>query len=314
MHIKKHHSGWEKEWLEGNLTSDEVTEKLGNSNEAATLLKAGDKIALFNTPEKRSKEEIWSILVDKVNQESETKTIPLYSRSVWISVAAAVVMLVGAFYVFKTIDTVKYNVPLGQTASFSLPDNSKVTLNAGSVLRFSKRKWKSERSLFLEGEAFFEVQKGSNFSVNTELGKIEVLGTSFNVRAYNDILSVACKTGKVRVSGPLQSKQIITPGLKVKAFKNKALEAPIEINTASIDTWINGEIEIQSWALKEVFEEIERQFNVSVEIKGFNSSENFYSGYLDRSNLEASLDELMISYKLQYEIIEKDRVVISVKE
>lgn len=314
MHEKKHDSGWEREWLEGKLSSDKVIEKLGNTRETATLLKAGDKAALLNTPEKRSKEEIWSILVDKVNQESETKIIPLYSRRVWIGVAASVVMLVGAFFLFKTIDTVKFNAPFGQTASFNLPDNSIVTLNAGSTLRFSKRKWKNERSLFLEGEAFFEVQKGSNFSVNTELGKIEVLGTSFNVRAYNDILTVACKTGKVRVSGPLKSKQIITPGLKVRALKNKSLEVPTEINTESIDTWIAGEIEIQSWALKEVFEEIERQFNVTVEIDGFNPSENFYSGYLNRSNLEASLDELMISYKLQYEIIEKGRVVITGKE
>ena len=314
MQEKKHDSGWEREWLEGKLSSDEVIEKLGNTRETAILLKAAEKAALLNTPEKRSKEEIWSILVVKVNQESETKIIPLYNRRVWIGVAASILMLVGAFFLFKTVDTVKYNAPFGQTATFNLPDNSIVTLNAGSTLRFSKRNWKSERSLFLEGEAFFEVQKGSNFSVNTELGKIEVLGTSFNVRAYNDILTVACKTGKVRVSGPLNSKQIITPGLKVRALKNKALEIPTEVNTEGIDTWIDGEIEIQSWALKEVFEEIERQFNVTVEIDGFNASENFYSGYLNRSNLEASLDELMISYKLQYEIIEKDRIIIKGKD
>jgi transmembrane sensor len=314
MQENKHHSGWERELLEGKLSSDEVMEKLGKTGETMALIKAIEQTALFKPPEKRSKEEIWSVLVDKVNQEKQTKVIPLYSRRVWIGVAASIVLLIGAFFLFNYDDTVIHETNFGQTASFHLPDNSVVTLNAGSTLSYSKRNWKNERSLSLQGEAFFKVQKGSNFEVNTRLGKVEVLGTSFNVRAYNDILVVACKTGKVRVSGPLNSKQIITPGLKVKALQNTALEAPIEIDTESIDTWIDGEIEIQSWALQEVFEEIERQFNVKVEVEGINPSESVYSGYLDRSNLEASLDELMISYKLQYEIKGKDRVIITGRE
>jgi len=310
MQEKKHHKGWERDWLEGNLSSEEVKEKLGETGEIATLLKAGEQTALFNTPEKRSKEEIWSVLVDKVNQESKTKVIPLYSRRVWISIAASIVLLIGAFFLFNFNDTVNHKTNFGQTASFRLPDNSVVTLNAGSALSYSKRKWKNERSLSLQGEAFFEVQKGSTFTVITNLGKVEVLGTSFNVRAYKDVLVVACKTGKVRVTDVLDTSQEITPGLKVKTVENGRLEAPTEIDIEIIDTWIDGEIEVQSWALEEVFEEIERQFNVKVELEGITPLENIYSGYLDRDNLKASLDEIMITYGLQYEIKEKNRVII----
>ena len=146
--------------------------------------------------------------------------------------------------------------------------------------------------------------------MNTKLGKVEVLGTSFNVRIYKDVLVVACKTGKVRVTGTLQTTQIITPGQKVKTLSSGQLEGPTEVDPESIDTWISGEIEIQSWALQEVFEEIERQFDIQVEFEDFEPSEHSYTGYLNRKNLKTTLDEMRISMGFEYDMTEKDRVII----
>jgi ferric-dicitrate binding protein FerR (iron transport regulator) len=61
-------------------------------------------------------------------------------------------------------------------------------LNAASKLSFNEKKWADQRALTLEGEAFFKVQKGQTFSVNTTAGVITVLGTQFNVKERKTIL------------------------------------------------------------------------------------------------------------------------------
>ena len=313
MHEKGHHIDWERDWLEGNLSSEEVKEKMGRTDEIVALLRSGEQAARLNVPTKRSKEEIWSILVDKVNEEPKTRVIPLHTRT-WISIAASIVLLVGAFFVFKQIDTVNHKTAFGQTASFRLPDNSVVTLNAGSALSYSKRKWKRERSLSLKGEAFFEVQKGSNFEVNTKLGLVEVLGTSFNVKTYNKQLVVACKTGKVRVTATDQVTHVITPGQRVRAKLNEVMEAPEEIPASGIDSWIEGEIEIESTNLDEVFQELERQFDIKVELGTPKPIQGSYSGYFKRNDLKSTLDEMCLSMGLEYEIQNDDKVMIRNKK
>ncbi len=314
MHEKEHHREWERDWLEGNLSSDEVMEKMGRTDEIVALLRSGAQAAKLRVPEKRSKEEIWSILVDKVDQERETKVIPLHRRY-WIAVAASVVLLVGAFFLFKAVDTVTYKTSFGQTASFHLPDNSVVTLNAGSALSYSKRNWKDERSLSMKGEAFFEVQKGSNFTVNTRLGKVEVLGTSFNVRIYNGELVVSCKTGKVRVTDNESEMETITPGERVKAKKLGMVDVPKAIALEQIDAWIDGERELESISFKEITKEIERQFDIDVQLDGLNPSDMdaVLTTWITRDDLGKTLDELTLASGHIYEIKGNDKVIIKSK-
>ncbi len=313
MYGKTHHSEWEKDWLEGNLSGEEVVEKMGKTDEIVALIKSGEQAARFSVPEKRSKEEIWSILVDKVNQEPETKVIPLHRRT-WIGIAASIVLLAGAFFLYQALDVVTYKTSFGETASFRLPDNSTVTLNAGSALSFSKRKWKNERSLSMDGEAFFEVQHGSKFTVNTDLGKVEVLGTSFDVKAYDDEMIVACKTGKVRVTGVAEDSEIITPGFRVRALENGEVEEPQEVSLEEIDSWISGEIAFISASMDEVIEELERQFDIKVELKDVETESIRYNGSLYRDNLDNTMKEFSLTYKhLEYEIKDK-KVTISAKQ
>ena len=314
MYEKEHHIVCVREWLEGKISSEEMLDKMGGSDEVVMLLKSGEQAAKLKVPEKKSKEEIWSILVDKVKQEPETKVIPLHRRTWVLSVAASIVLLIGAFFVFKTVDTVSYKTSFGETASFRLPDNSIVTLNAGSALNFSKRTWKRTRSLSLQGEAFFQVQKGSNFEVKTRLGKVEVLGTSFNVRVNRGELIVACKTGKVRVTSKAETKQEITPGIKIKASKTGVVQEPIEVKTEDIDSWIDGrEREFESWSLSDVFEELEKQFKVKVEFDGLETVDldQRISAYITRGDIQGTLDVLVaVAGNLEYEIKNKRRVIL----
>ena len=84
----------------------------------------------------------------------------------------------------------------------TLPDNSIVTLRGGSELSYAPYWWFADRSLQFEGEAFFDVEKGSSFTVQSDNGVTQVLGTSFSIYANDENYEVFCKTGKVKSSFP----------------------------------------------------------------------------------------------------------------
>src|SRR5690606_4696634 len=88
----------------------------------------------------------------------------------------------------------------GEIRQVQLPDGSTVTLNAASTIEYNSLTWFLRRKISLNGEAFFKVLKGPSFSVGAGKASVEVLGTSFNVKQRNDIVSVACFTGKVTVN------------------------------------------------------------------------------------------------------------------
>ena len=73
-------------------------------------------------------------------------------------------------------------------------------LNSKSTITFNKHNWDTNRTLELNGEAFFDVEKGNTFTVKTSQGNVSVLGTEFNVNASVDFFRVSCYEGKVKVS------------------------------------------------------------------------------------------------------------------
>ena len=97
----------------------------------------------------------------------------------WVAAASIVVIfsvsiLIGTHT--KTVSTLAM-----QHKIIELPDGSKMTLNAQSNATYKPYLWMINRQVKLNGEAFFEVQKGENFEVLSGLGSTEVLGTSFNI-------------------------------------------------------------------------------------------------------------------------------------
>ncbi|MEH6705328.1 MAG: FecR domain-containing protein [Galbibacter orientalis] len=101
-------------------------------------------------------------------------------------------------------DTIKYtNIKIadkGERLHFYLPDSSSVILNAGATLKYNQ-KFSNPRSVFLNGEAFFEVTKDQNnpFIVHTAEVDVEVVGTSFGVLASTEKQTISLETGKVNV-------------------------------------------------------------------------------------------------------------------
>ena len=134
-----------------------------------------------------------SLFSNENKQTKATKNRRIIYMAKWsFSVAASVLIILSCGLLFREykysqssqIQTV--TVPAGQRAEIVLSDGTKVWLNARSTLTYAANFGKDSRNVELDGEAYFEVAKNSGmpFFVNTEHNKIKVVGTSFNVSAY----------------------------------------------------------------------------------------------------------------------------------
>ena len=265
MEEKKHHTNWEREWLEGNISSDEASKYAPDNTPFDAFAQFIEGASQLDVPRDTSTEQAWGKLQSKIGADSSPKVISLTRRNWLIGIAASFILALGAFFLLPTAtDQTIINTGLAEYNSVQLPDGSTVHLNAVSNVSFSKKAWKESRELNLNGEAFFEVKRGSNFTVNTELGTVQVLGTSFNVRERNGQLIVACKTGKVRVTDAASGKFVdITPGKFVVA-ENGDLSEVEEINTNRVASWMKNEFDFESLAIQEVFSELERQYDITI--------------------------------------------------
>ena len=244
-----------------------------------------------------SKEDVWRKMEGKlstppeVEQEQvrkQTKVISINWKRYSIAASIAILLGVVGFMKFYTIEFTSVN---GETLSVILPDNSKVFLNGESSIQYSPYWWNFNRQLSFEGEAFFEVEKGSEFTVFSKNGTTQVLGTSFNILAEDGIYEVFCKTGKVKVSGDVDSK-VIFPGTLAVLSSTGKIEISEDVKAEEILAWRTNEFIFNTTPLTKVIRELERHYNVEIVASNLNLKEILFSGSLSR---EASLTEVLES-------------------
>jgi len=215
-----------------------------------------------------------------------------------LAVAASVVIIMGIFLTINRTDSLTETTLAQQHRTVTLPDGSTVKLNASSTVVFDEE-WADERSIHLDGEAFFDVKKGSRFQVITDNGTVEVLGTSFNVFSREDDFKVACKTGKVRVSS--DTKQVIlTPNLATLKSSDGLVEP---FSTLSQDDWTRGYFAFDDEPLENVFEELERQFGVTVLAK--DSEKGRFTGEFSAEDLDTALRVICGPMDMDYRVDEQ---------
>lgn len=179
----------------------------------------------------KPKEEIWSEILDKMEHRntSSLKIKPLHIH--YFRYAAAIFILFIGISAFMSLYSIKIETQLAQQKQLLLPDNSLVTLYEQSSLSYKPFIWKFLRSVKLEGEGFFEVQKGKTFEVVSDKGKTVVLGTSFTVYSRDNDYYVRCKTGKVKVIEFKNHNQVtITGGQKALLIPEGYFKVVNDIN------------------------------------------------------------------------------------
>ena len=224
--------------------------------------------------------------------------------SVSIAVAASLLVLVGMYLMFMTGFTVETTV--AEKLKHELPDESLVQLNALSTIHYSKRSWSHNRELFLEGEAYFKVKKGSQFIVKTTYGHVVVVGTAFNVFARDEAFRVSCAAGEVAVHTTGDEKLSIVQGEEVVLENGQLHKRKAERSRAA--SWLQNVTYFEEASISEVVQEMERQYQVDVQFN--EQSEKRYSGPMPHDDLDLALDVLCKALQLKYTYEGTSKVII----
>jgi ferric-dicitrate binding protein FerR (iron transport regulator) len=280
-------------WLSGEL-SDEEAKALTESGELAALQEVIGAVDQFKL-KPYDKEAAFA----KLDLKPKAKLRRLPVRTI-LAVAASVVALIIAGLSFWGDGTVNLSTPHGKTLAFTLPDGSTGTLNAGSSLNYDGDAWPKERIIELQGEAYFDVKSGSTFRVLTQNGEVEVLGTQFNVRAWNKRFIVECYEGRVKVQRGSQL-DTLTKGTMVTIANGQSKKENIAQNQPN---WQNGIIVFDAAEATEVLDEAERLYDIQLE--GKEQLIGTFSGNLHRDSLEKFLDKLIFNGE-KYKAVKLDQ-------
>ncbi len=258
-----------------------------------------------------SKKEAYNQLMKKISETDFTKSRQLPNRPVryLLAAAAGVLLIMSIWWAWDSLTTQSVVAAKGYQTDYQLPDGSRISLNADTRLSFQRASFSKKRDVNLDGEAFFNVEKGSTFTVVTSLANIKVLGTSFNVYARDNSFRVSCFSGKVRVTSGSQS--VVITAKQMASIRDNKLIIQTGRNINNTVGWRTGEFYFENVPLNQVFEEIERQYNVTMILPDIDNKN--YTGTISNKNLVNALDIVCIPMGLTYEIGSNSRIYIRVK-
>lgn len=304
------------------------------------------------TPDEKEIEIQLGHLWNKIKQQKAEEAVPVLkvvtatNYTQWIAAAAVIiaVLTAGIFASHKNSPVQQLaasyrtiTVPYGKTSSVILSDGTVVKLNSGTTLSFPLAFAKNSREVKLVGEAFFEVTKNPKrpFLVHAGHLTVRVLGTAFNVKAYEEDKNVETTLihGKVQVVMDNQpdKKIILLPNQKLTIDKEPALvhqqhandqiaelkyklQAVAPMPHVGIDeiAWITHKVAFSDQSFGEVAKVIERKYNVVVEFKQEKLKDELITGVFEGEKLPEALRLLQMTTDFDYTII-GDKVTLTTK-
>ncbi len=288
------------QWQEWLVQHPAMKEKF---EEAANLI---NSVQIEPIESGNRKQALWDRIDQSIKTMDPLPKIEVRERKmkIWWAAAAVLLILVAVRFLLPSDDVIV--TQYAQQVAYVLPDGSIAHLNDGSSIRLRSDRFNENRQLQLQGEAFFEVEKGSTFLVETANGSIEVLGTSFNVYARGDALEVHCNMGRVQVM-TRQDTSILTAGKHVvKNTSGGLIEG--EFNVSTEGDWTDGKFEFKSKPLSRVFSELERQYDVEVNFAEGLGNE-LYTGFFNDHNLDSALYNICWPLGLRYEIRDQEIII-----
>lgn len=192
-------------------------------------------------------------------------------------------------------------VPKAGTYRVVLPDGSRVWVNALSSLRFPVQFDKRERKVFLLGEAYFEVEKNADqpFKVSVNGKEISVLGTSFNVNAYQETVIATLVEGAIKVTNG-RDEQFLSPGEQISVDKDHLNVSKADIEKAT--AWKDGYFYFSHDRIQSIMEQLARWYDLEVSYTGEMSASHFGGSISRQVNLSEVLEMLKDVSGLSFEI------------
>lgn len=200
--------------------------------------------------------------------------------------------------------------PKGGQYQIILPDGTKVWLNAASSLVYPTEFSATQRKVQLKGEAYFEVTKQfpkkTPFIVQTDKAKVEVLGTHFNVNAYDNepFTKTTLLEGKVGVSYP-ETTHAMVLNPNQQAWNDKKT-VPIRVITVDPEyevAWKKGWFMFNDERIESIMRKIARWYDVEVVYEGKTSAQQVFGGTVNRfENVAKVLEMLELTNAVHFKI------------
>lgn len=307
-----------KKYASGHICSEEF-------NELRDMIDGISNECLWNVMLSNSGEDVYEPMASEMKEMIRARLwrrllrTRLKSCMRYVAAVAVVVVLIAGSIALginsRTVPSQEFtaSIPAGSRTNLTLPDRSKVQLNSASELDFE---WDTdgERTVRLNGEAYFDVAKDieHTFRVFVSDIEVEVHGTSFNVNAYDDNnITVSLVSGKVSLGGGglKGRKYFMEPG--EKAVYSRA-EGSVRISKAdmNVDTgWTRGDLVFKSKRLSEVIAMIECRYGVEIDVKCDSLTNDMLTGKFSNEDVDDVLASLSDMYKFRYRI-KKNRITI----
>ena len=269
----------------------------------------------------------WERLFSSIEKKtiSKMKTRRLFLQ--YMKYAAAVVLGIGislsTLYLtnqenLSTVGNYKLVTSKGEKSYLQLPDGTRVWLNSCTTLEYAENYGHSNRSIYLDGEAYFEVAKNKDLPFVVKANGIDVkaIGTAFNVSAYmeDSQLTTTLFNGKVAVQPTLTKQEVLLEPNQVAVYdksRNKIEVVPYDKKLFA--QWRGGFLSFKMMYLQDITKLLERNYNVVFRYENQGIKKLRFSGsFRNNEDLSEILNVIKTNTGIRYQIL-KDTIVISSK-
>ncbi len=262
------------------------------------------------------RENAWRKIKQRISTKNFHKQIPF--RYWWYAVASVVLLLVGmgigwGVWTPETKGSPQFTqveAPPGQKSRVLLPDGSTVWLNSESTLKYQATFNAKERKVILDGEAYFEVQKDPSrrFRVETGLLNVDVYGTAFNVKSYDDDdnQEITVSEGTVGISS--RDREIRRLGKDEQARLDKSTRkiSFTSCNPELVTSWKNNELIFDNTSLEEVLKYLERWYGVNITVDPSMLGKHHYTFKIKTESFTEMLEKIKLITPIDYDIDGKE--------
>lgn len=224
----------------------------------------------------RSRERLRRSILKVIKQRTGE---PAAIYPVWkkLAAAAAVLLMVGigswwmmSYRSSQKIAWLELRTAIGEKKVLLLPDSSRIWLGANSVLKYPDHFTDSRQVQLVSGEAFFDIAQapGQPFSVITDSLQVQVLGTSFHIRAYpRQLLEIGVNTGKVSVNKGGQVMDILTANQLLQVNRNNYTSSRLSVSSPDINGWKQDKIVFDNMPVMDALMLLENYYPVKFHVK-----------------------------------------------
>jgi len=250
-------------------------------------------------PFKTTKEEAWNKVYSRLQKADVIQMDTGANTRPWLRLSVAASFIIAVMFAGIALIGNKQITGGSGITQVELPDGSEVLLQEKSSIAFNEITWAFDREVELtRGKAFFKVEEGKKFTVETDRGEVEVLGTSFEVDLSSGGLRVACKTGKVRVRDQQNEIDLLPGDLITIAEKNAEIG---KVAPESIDSWTRGDFNFENIKVSEVLDIVASQKGYSIEF--LSQDDLLYTGQFNMQQpVEEILEIICLPVNLKYEL------------